>query len=279
MKINKDSLKARANNISARLGIPQNVVYNRFFYDAFLSRLAKSKYKNHFVLKGGLYLSSVFGVDTRSTMDVDFFLRKLSMERERIMDIIKEVACIDNDDNIVFEIFGSNPIRKEDQYGGFQILVLGRLDNVRCQFGIDVATGDPIVPSERNYKYKCLVSGEELSLKAYSLESVIAEKLETVLVRSISNSRCKDYYDLYILRKTQLSNIDVPTLIEAFNKTCQYRHFKISKGDALALIDEIGDNQQIEMRCNSYCRNAMYAAHLSFKDVLISIREWIEIIL
>ena len=120
MKINKDSLKARANNISARLGIPQNVVYNRFFYDAFLSRLAKSKYKNHFVLKGGLYLSSVFGVDTRSTMDVDFFLRKLSMERERIMDIIKEVACIDNDDNIVFEIFGTIQSEKKTNMVDFR---------------------------------------------------------------------------------------------------------------------------------------------------------------
>lgn len=229
MKINKDSLKARASNISNKLNISQNVIYNRFFYDAFLARLSKSKYKNEFVLKGGLYLSSVFGINTRSTMDVDFFLRKISMEKDRIVDIVKEIATINNDDDISFEVINVGEIRKDDQYGGFQITILGRLDNVRCQFGIDVATGDPIVPSEKNYEYKCLVTGETLFLKVYSLESIISEKLQTVLSRSISNSRSKDYYDLYMLRKTQLANIDGQFLKKAFQETCDYRHFSITK--------------------------------------------------
>ena len=279
MRISKDSLKARANSISKERGIPQNVVYNRFFYDSFLSRLAKSCYSDHFVLKGGLYLSSILGIDNRSTMDIDFLVRRVSMERDKIVNTIKEIASMQAEDGITFEVVNVGDIRKEDKYGGFQITVLGRLENVRCQFGIDVATGDPIIPSERNYEYKCLVTGEELPLKAYSLESVIAEKLETILARSVSNSRSKDYYDLYILRKTQLPNVNEDSLIEAFRETCRYRKFSISKGDAMALVEEIGDNWQINLRWTAYCKNVKYTENLLFKDVIASIKEWIESIL
>ena len=206
--INKDSLKARANNISKELNIPQNVIYNRFFFDAFLSRLAISPHKDKLVLKGGLYLSSLLGIDTRVTMDIDFYLRRLSLEREKIIKLIDEIISIDIQDGITFGIVGSDNIRNDDLYGGFQITLLAKLDNIRYQFALDIATGDPIVPSEQNYDYKCLVIGETLKLKAYSLESVVAEKLETVLSKGIANSRSKDFYDLYILRKTQFSDID-----------------------------------------------------------------------
>lgn len=276
MKINKDSLKAKANNLSKELNISQNVVYNRFFYDAFLSRLSKSKYNNQFILKGGLYLSSILGINNRSTMDIDFYIRKISMEKDKIVDIIKEIISTNVDDGIWFEIINIGNIRNEDQYGGFQITILGHLDNVKCQFGIDIATGDPIIPSEKNYEYKCLVTKESLNLKVYSLESVIAEKLETILAKSIFNSRSKDYYDLYILRKTQLLNIDNQLLIKAFQETCCYRNFNISKSDALILIDEINNNQQINIRWINYCKNVKYIENLPFKDVIASIKEWIE---
>lgn len=276
MRINKDSLKAMANKISKEFGISQNIVYNRFFFDAFLSRLSKSDYKSYFVLKGGLYLSSVLGINNRSTMDIDFLIHKLSMEKLKLIETIKEISAIQTEDGISFEVVKISNIRKEDQYGGFEINMLGKLDNVRCPFGIDVATGDPIVPSEKNYDYKCLVTGESLPLKTYSLESVIAEKLETILARNLSNSRRKDYYDLYILRKTQQQNVDVFLLIEAFKETCHYRNFSLSKSDALALVDEISRNMQIGARWLAYCKNVKYTADLSFQDVLMSIREWIE---
>ncbi len=276
MKINKDSLKARANNISKELSISQNVVYSRFFYDAFLSRLSKSKYKDRFVLKGGLYLSSILGIDTRSTMDIDFYIRKISMEKEKIIEIMKQIISADFDDGIVFAIIDVDGIRDEDRYGGYQITMLGKLDNVRCQFGIDVATGDPIVPSDRKYNYECLVTKEVLSLKAYSLESVIAEKLETILARRISNSRSKDYYDLYILRKSQLAKIDKTILERAFIETCNYRNFSITKYDALALIDEISLNEEVRKRWINYCNNVKYTGTLELNEVLVSVREWIN---
>lgn len=278
MKINKDSLKARANNITSELKISQNVVYNRFFYDAFLSRLAISKYKNNFVLKGGLYLSSLLGIDMRSTMDIDFYIKKVLMEREKILRIINEISLINIDDGIIFQILKINNIRNDDKYGGFQVLILGKLDNVKCQFGIDVATGDPIIPKEQNYEYKCLVTGESLPLKVYSLESVVAEKIETILSKGISNSRSKDFYDLFVLKKFEIENIDKRVLIKAFNEVCSYRNFVINKNDALKMIDMISSNSEILIRWKSYCRNVGYVGELSFYEVINSIRNWIEII-
>ena len=276
MQINKDSLKARVNNISDQLGISQNVVYDRFFFDAFLARLSISPYKDKFILKGGLYLSSVLGIDTRSTIDMDFYIKHLSMEKENIVNLIKNIADMDINDGVTFKVVGSSDIRLDDQYGGFQVKVVGKLDNVRYEFGIDVATGDPIVPSERNYDYKCLVTGEILPIKAYSLESVIAEKLQTVLARQIANSRSKDFYDLYILRKTQLDNVDKNILKKALEEACRYRGFSISKENALSLLDEIKQNVQMNNRWNSYIKRAKYAAGLTFEEVINLVIEWIN---
>ena len=276
MKISKDSLKARASNISTSLNLSQNIIYDRFFFDAFLTRLSVSCFKDKFVLKGGLYLSNVLGVDTRSTMDMDFYVHHLSIEKDNIVNAIKEIADTNIDDGIVFQVLGASNIRPDDRYGGFQIKMLGKLENVKYGFSIDIATGDPIVPSERNYNYKCLVTGEILSIKAYSLESVIAEKLETMLARQIANSRSKDFYDLYILRKTQLDNVDIETLKKAYKETCRYRNFSISKENTLSLITEIGENEQIKSRWSSYTKRTKYAMNLSLEEVLKLIAEWIN---
>lgn len=276
MRINKDSLKARANNMSKVSNISSNVVYNRFFYDAFLSRLSKSQYKDNYVLKGGLYLSSVLGVSTRNTMDIDFYAKRIKMEKDRVVETIDTICSIDASDGITFKVIDTADIRQEDKYGGFQVRVLGKLENIRHEFVIDIATGDPVVPTERNYQYRCLVTGEELPLKVYSLESVISEKLQTVLSRSIANSRSKDYYDLYILREAQLSNVDLETLKEAYRQTCNYRKFSITKDDAILLIDEIGSNQQVNNRWIAYTKKVKYAEGVDFKSVISDIKKWVN---
>lgn len=279
MKINKDSLKARANNLANELGVSQNIIYDRFFYDAFLSRLVISRYKDKFVLKGGLYLSSLLGINNRSTMDLDFYLKSIAMEKDNIVSIVKEISALDLDDNISFTTIGSEDIRQEDVYGGFRIIILGKLDNVRHQFSIDVATGDPIIPSDRDYDYKCLVTGEVLPLKVYSLESVISEKLETVLSKGIANSRSKDFYDLYILRKTQIKNVNVDTLKQAFEKTREYRSLYIDKEDALSMLEMLKENSLVDARWIAYCKNSKYVGNLPFEEVIMAIKEWVEIAL
>lgn len=259
--------------------ISQNIIYSRFFYDAFLKRLSISKYCDKFILKGGLFLSCIIGIESRSTMDIDFCLTKLPLNKENIINIINEIIDSNYEDNIEFDIMGIDEIRNEDIYGGFQVTILGKLENVKCQFGIDIATGDPIIPSEKEYNYKCLVSEEELTIKTYSLESVTAEKLETILSRGIFNSRSKDYYDLYVLWKTKQKEFNKNDLLVAYSKTCEYRKFAINKEDALNLLEEIGNNSQINNRWNSYCKITKYAEGLLFEDVIQTIKEIIEFLI
>ena len=275
MRINKDSLKARANNIAKKYGVSQNIIYDRFFFDAFLARLAASPYKNSLVLKGGIYLSSLLGIENRSTVDIDFYGKHIKMEQLVVENIIKEISSMDINDGITFTYLGTLTIRKDDQYGGFQISLRGKLENVREDFSIDVATGDPIVPSERSFEYKCLVTEEVLPLKAYSLETVVSEKLQTILSKSIANSRSKDYYDLYILEKTQKDNIDITFLKKAFEKTCKYRKLSITKENALELLSVIENNEQIQLRWRVYSSKNKYA-NVNFAEVVKAIRFWVE---
>ena len=240
----------------------------------FLARLVVSPYKDSFILKGGLYLSNIIGVHSRSTMDMDFHIKKLLMEKENILKIATEISKIHIGDGVVFQALKATEIMAEDLYGGYQVTIIGKLDNVKHSFGIDIATGDPIVPSDRNYDYKCLVTGEILPIKAYSLESVIAEKLETVLAKQFANSRSKDYYDLYILRKTQLGNVDGDVLKQAFKETCKYRSFSIGREDALKLIEDIGKNTQINIRWLTYVRRNDYAKDLTLKEVIDAVLGW-----
>ena len=178
-----------------------------------------------------------------------------------------------------FDVVNVTDIRNDDIYGGFSVVIAARLDNVRCRFSVDIATGDPIVPSERSYVYKCLLTGEMLPIKTYSLESVVSEKLETVLSKGIVNSRSKDYYDLYILRRCRLGDVDIAVLKKAFIKTCEYRKFFMSKKDAFVLLREIESNRQMQKRWANYCGNVGYAEGIDFTQAIGAIKEWLEVVL
>lgn len=180
MKINKNSLQARIQNLSIQKGVPSNVILQDYFFDAFLKRLAKSKYVDNFVFKGGFLLSATLGIDFRSTMDMDFLITKLMMTKKNIEKIFKEIADIEVDDYIHFEFVDIADIRQEDVYGGFNVYLLGRLENIKVVVSVDVATGDPITPSSVSYKYKCLFDNEVLIFAAYNFETIIAEKLQTI---------------------------------------------------------------------------------------------------
>lgn len=268
MPINKNSLQARINNYSNKTGVHQNILLKAFFFDSFLKRLAASKYSDNFVFKGGFYLSSNLGIDLRSTMDIDFLLRKISFTRENIINIFDEIASIDIDDGINFEINNVGEIRLEDEYGGFNITLLGRLENIRETVDIDVATGDPITPNAISYQYRCLFDEEVLDFKAYTFETVLAEKLQTILVRGVTNSRCKDFYDLYIIQQLRWEAIDIKTLKEAFANTCRYRNTFFSQEEAIKIISKINDDSQMEIRWNSYRKRNKFVGDITFKETV-----------
>ena len=268
MKINKNSLQARIKNLSSQKGVPSNVILQDYFFDAFLKRLAKSPYVENFVFKGGFLLSTTLGIDFRSTMDMDFLLTKLAMNKENIKKIFKEIAEIDVDDNITFDFVDINDIRQEDEYGGFNVSLLGRLENVKVVVSIDIATGDPITPSSVSYNYRCLFDNEILIFAAYNFETIIAEKLQTILSKGVTNSRSKDFYDLYIIYKLRWNDINVSTLKEAFNNTCRYRNTIFSSGHATEIKNQIENDLSMQKRWESFSKKNEFASDISFSDTI-----------
>ena len=268
MKINKNSLQARIKNLSSQKGVPSNVILQDYFFDAFLKRLAKSQYVENFVFKGGFLLSTTLGIDFRSTMDMDFLLTKLAMNKENIEKIFKGIAEIDVDDNITFEFVDINDIRQEDEYGGFNVSLLGRLENVKVVVSIDIATGDPITPSSVSYNYRCLFDNEILTFVAYNFETIIAEKLQTILNRGVTNSRSKDFYDLYIIYKLRWNDINISTLKEAFNNTCRYRNTIFSSGYATEIKNQIENDLSMQKRWESFSKKNEFASDISFSDTI-----------
>ena len=278
MKINKNSLQARINNLSKEMNVHANVLLVSFFFDAFISRLAKSTYANKFVFKGGFYLATLLGIKNRYTADIDFLLRKETMNENRLKEIFTDIIAIDADDSISFEISDISPIRDEDAYGGFSILLTGRLENVRQSFHVDVATGDPITPKDIEYSYQSLISNETIAFRAYNLETVVAEKLQTILSRGMLNSRCKDYYDIYIINQLQRKNISIPDLKKAFVTTCQYRKTPFKKEEALLLLEEILRSDILQTRWNNYARKASFAKDITFEATVESCKEILDCI-
>ena len=268
MKINKNSLQARIKNLSSQKGVPSNVILQDYFFDAFLKRIAKSQYAENFVFKGGFLLSTTLGIDFRSTMDMDFLLTKLAMNKENIEKIFKEIAEIDVDDNITFDFVDINDIRQEDEYGGFNVSLLGRLENVKVVVSIDIATGDPITPSSVSYNYRCLFDNEILIFAAYNFETIIAEKLQTILSKGVTNSRSKDFYDLYIIYKLRWNDINVSTLKEAFNNTCRYRNTIFSSGHATEIKNQIENDLSMQKRWESFSKKNEFASDISFSDTI-----------
>lgn len=276
MPINKNSLQARINNLSTKTGVHPNILLKSFFFDAFLKRLAASKYADKFVFKGGFFLSTSLGINLRSTMDIDFLLRKMNLTMENIMDVLKEVSLIDIGDNVTFEYQSINEIRQDDEYGGYNIVLLGKLENIKETISIDVATGDPITPSAMDYRYKCLFDEEILSFEAYNFETILAEKLQTILFRGIANSRSKDFYDIFIIYKLRWNDIDTKVLKEAFVNTCNYRGTVFAKDEALRIVDRIKNDSQMESRWKTYSKRNQFAKNIEFKDTLNPLETIIE---
>lgn len=276
MLINKNSLQARINNLSTKTGVHPNILLKSFFFDAFLKRLAASKYADKFVFKGGFFLSTSLGINLRSTMDIDFLLRKMNLTMENIVNVLKEVSLIDIGDNVTFEYQNINEIRQDDEYGGYNIVLLGKLENIKETISIDVATGDPITPSPMDYRYKCLFDDEILSFKAYNFETILAEKLQTILFRGIANSRSKDFYDIFIIYKLRWNDIDTKVLKEAFVNTCNYRGTVFAKDEALRIVDRIKNDSQMESRWKTYSKRNQFAKNIEFKDILNPLETIIE---
>ncbi|MEI3402173.1 MAG: nucleotidyl transferase AbiEii/AbiGii toxin family protein [Clostridia bacterium] len=265
---NAKSLMDKFRNLAASCNITVNEVLQNYMFERILERLSVSKYKNNFILKGGLLLSSIMGIDTRTTMDMDTCIKGIELTDEQLYEALQEILNIDINDGAKFEIRNFQPIREEDDYGGLKYNLLAIFDNLRVNLSIDIATGDLITPREIEYDYKMIFENRNLKIMTYNIESIIAEKFQTVINRGILNSRMKDYYDLYYLitykefSKENLKN----AIIKTFNK----RDTDIKNINKV--IDEIEKSEFVKELWTSYSEKYQYAKCLEFKKVINSIK-------
>ena len=188
-------------------------------FERVLERLSKSKYKENFVIKGGLLLSSIMGINLRTTMDIDTNIVGINLEKENLLKILEEILSLDIEDKVLFKIEKVEDIKQEEYYGGYKFKILGIYENIKVRFHIDVSTGDIITPRAIQYQYQKLFDNEYIDILSYNQETIIAEKLQAVLEKKLSNSRMKDYYDLYFFVHYKWSEIDKEILVEAIIRT------------------------------------------------------------
>ena len=251
-------------------GKSQRLIRN-YAMERFLERITISKYKDNFILKGGMLVSSIVGLNNRATMDIDTTLRNLPLDTEAARKIVEEISAIEVDDRIRFSIKNVSSIMDEAEYSGVRLSLIAFFDTMSIPLKIDISTGDVITPVEITYRYKLMFEQRYISLWAYPLETVLAEKIETVLTRSIFNTRLRDFYDLYILQNIGLA-IDTKTLSLALKATCQKRGSEQILLKYQNILNEIQFNSVMQKFWENYQNKNRYAAGIEWETVMDSIR-------
>ena len=270
---NRDSLKEKAANLSKKPNIPNKYLIQNFMFEALLKRISNSKYKNKFIIKGGLLLSSIFGVNLRSTMDLDTTIKGLTLDRDTITKVINEIISIDLEDNVKLEIENIKDIREEKLYSGFEVNLKAEFDGLKTNLMIDITTGDVITYKEVEFKYNTLFDNETINIMTYNYETIIAEKFESIISRNIDNTRMKDYYDLYMFVNLKGSGINKETLKNAIINTSKARETLDYIDNASKYIELISDDSRLKSLWNNYQNNYEYAKNISFKNVINSVQQ------
>lgn len=246
------------------------MVLQNYMFERFLERLSKSSYKDQFVIKGGILVASIMGLDTRSTMDLDTTLRNMPLTEEKILDALKSICSINLNDDVIFEIKSLLPIRKDDVYGGYCARVDALYDSMTTPLSIDISTGDVITPSAVKYEFDGIFDEcTKIPLWGYNIETMLAEKVETILSRGIFNTRPRDFYDVYILSTTK--EYDKLIFKEALKATATHRGSLEKIVDVDGILRQISENNDLLNNWEKYQSKFSYAKNISYNDVIKSI--------
>ena len=275
---NKDSLKAKASNLAIQTNIPNKYIIQNFMFEALLKRISNSNYKDKFIIKGGLLLSSIFGVNLRSTMDLDTTIKGLPLNKSTITKVITEIINIDLKDNITFEIENIKDIREEDLYSGYNVNLKADFDGLKINLMIDITTGDVITYKEVEFNYTTLFDNDTINIMTYNYETIIAEKFESIISRNIDNTRMKDYYDLYMFVNLKWNDINKETLRKAIINTSKARETLDYIENANKYIELISDDSRLKLLWNSYQKIYEYAKDIEFVDTINAIKVISEIV-
>lgn len=265
------SLKAKIRNIAKQKNIPAQVILQNYMFERLLVRLSASEYKEKFVLKGGMLVAAIVGLDNRATMDMDTTLKNLPLTPEAIRSALEDICSIAFDDGVVYEISTISPIRKDDIYGGYRVMLNARFDIMLTPLSIDVSTGDVITPHAVQYNFSEIFDDEKsYELWAYNIETVMAEKVETILRRGIFNTRPRDFYDAYILTTTQ--KFDITVFVDALKATANHRGTTNQIADVPSILHNIEESPELKTMWDKYRKQFSYAKNITYEQIMDSIK-------
>ena len=268
------SLKARIKNLAVEKRVSPHLLLQNYMFERFLERVSQSSYRDKFVVKGGTLIAALVGITSRSTMDLDVVLQRNPLDEVHVRTAVDTIASVAVDDGVRFAVESVRPIRPDDEYGGFRTVLRAFYETIRVPMSLDITTGDTMTPGAVQYTFTPMFSEDgAIHVWAYNVETILAEKLETILRRGIFNSRSRDFYDIYILSKTQKFNIAV--LREAVRRTAKHRDTVDLIKDTPAILRAIGDSEELAGYWENYRREYEYARDISFCDILVVLNDLI----
>jgi predicted nucleotidyltransferase component of viral defense system len=261
-------LKARIKNLALKNHIPAQAVLQNLMMERLLERISLSKYKDMVILKGGMLIASLVGIQSRTTMDMDATLRGYPLSEDTIHVAFSDICSILLDDEVTFELLQTMPIREDDEYGGYRVSLMAKFESIRTPLKIDITTGDIITPGAIQYAFHSSFEEKVIEVWAYTIETILAEKVETILRRSVLNTRPRDFYDVYILVKTQRQAFDRYILATALKATSEKRMSLAAFEDSEKILQTIQSDPTMRQRWEQYRKAYYYAKDIEFDDVI-----------
>ena len=274
--MNYKELNDKAREIERNTGLQHLEIYQRFMFERILERISKSNYNENFILKGGLLLSAMFGINNRSTRDMDISIKGIDVSKEKMLDILNQILSIDLNDGVKFEVVKITDIREDDEYGGNKYHLVGKLENLKVNLEIDISTGDEITPRQLKYAYSSIFEDKNILIDSYNIETILSEKIETILRRGKYNARMKDYYDVYSFLTKLKNEINMETFKNAFNNTITQRESSKYLNDYKQILAEIAEDERMNTYWNNYKGKNKYAKDIELNEIIKLTKDFIR---
>ncbi len=271
-------LKAFIKNKSKKLGIAPQLVLQNYMLERLLERMSKSEYADNFIIKGGFFLSAVVGLSTRATMDLDTTIKGFTLTHDKLKDIMTDICHIEIDDDVTFKPIRVTDIRETDDYPGLRVFLDANYPPIRVPITIDVTTGDIITPKETRFGFHTMFDDKTIHMLTYTIETVLAEKIETILARGIANTRPRDYYDVYTLYKFKSNEINYSILKEALEATCKKRNSEYIINDYEKIIKTLIESTELQKLWKKYQKSYSYAKEIFYEDTCKALGDILKLI-
>ena len=279
MGFTPEQIKGRIKSVAKQNNADARTLMRIYMMERFLERLAQSEYRDNFIIKGGILVTAMIGVAHRSTMDIDTSMKNLNLSAEDALRVVNQVKDIDLDDGVSFEVKDVSNIMDEMEYPGIRVTMNANVGRLITPLKIDISTGDVITPRAIEFNYDLLLEDRSISLWSYNLETILAEKLQTVLARGILNTRMRDFYDIRMLLDTYEDKVNKAVLKDAFAATCKKRGTDHLQEQAEEIIKIIEADEQLQVLWRAYQKKYSYTAEIDYASVINGVRklmDWIR---